>query len=112
MECINYHNSSSITLIKGDTLSLSLSINGVDTTMIDKVYFTCSQQNINELFTLNGGNFVLSLSPETTSNLKEITCDYDITVVFLGGETMTSIYRSAFTVLPKTNPINTEGVTL
>ena len=90
----------------------AMSFTDVDIELIDKVYFTCSQQNINELFTLNDDIFVLSLSPEITSDLKEITCDYDITVVFLGGETMTSIYRSAFTVLPKTNPINTEGVTL
>ena len=110
MSC--YVKDTKLKLIKGDTLSLTLSINDFNLSLIDKVYFTCSQQNINELFTLNGTEYVLSIPPEKTDRLKEITCDYDITVVFLSGETLTTVYRSAFTVLPKTNPINTEGAML
>ena len=48
----------------------------------------------------------MNINPERTLLLKEITSDYDITIVFKNGETITSIYREGFMVLPKTNGLD------
>ena len=93
-------------LIKGDTLSLNISISDVDVELIDKIYFTCAQQNLKQEFILQDNEFILNIKPERTSLLKEITSDYDITIVFKNGETITSIYREGFMVLPKTNSLD------
>ena len=93
-------------LIKGDTLSLNISISDVDVELIDKIYFTCKQQNLKQEFVLQDNEFILNINPERTSLLKEITSDYDITIVFKNGETITSIYREGFMVLPKTNGLD------
>lgn len=93
-------------LIKGDTLSLNISFTEVDIDLIDKVYFTCEQQNLKQEFTLQDDQFMLNIGPERTSLLKEITSDYDITIIFNNGETITSVYREGFMVLPKTNSLD------
>lgn len=90
-------------LVKGDTLSLNISLTDVDIELIDKVYFTCAQQNVRKELTLLDNQFMLNIDPSQTALFKEVTSDYDITVVFKNGETSTVIYRSGFTVLPKTN---------
>lgn len=93
-------------LIKGDTLSLTISINNVDADVIDKIYFTCAQQNLKQEFVLQDNQFILNIGPERTSLLKEITSDYDVTIVFKNGETITSIYREGFIVLAKPNSLD------
>lgn len=93
-------------LIKGDTLSLNILISDVDVELIDKMYFTCEQQNLKQEFVLQDNEFILNIKPERTLLLKEITSDYDITIVFKNGETITSIYREGFMVLPKTNGLD------
>ena len=59
-------------LIKGDTLSLNISFTEVDIDLIDKVYFTCEQQNLKQEFTLQDDQFMLNIGPERTSLLKAI----------------------------------------
>lgn len=95
-----------ITLVKGDTLSLNITINDVDIELIDKVYFTCVQQNIRKELILQDNQFMLNIDPSQTALFKEVISDYDITIVFKNGETMTTIYRSSFIVLPKTNSLD------
>ena len=70
-----------------------------------KVYFTCSQQNIKKEFTLQDDQFILDIDPSLTALFKEVTSDYDITIIFKNGETYTSIYRENLVVLPKVNPL-------
>lgn len=95
-----------ITLVKGDTLSLNITINDVDIELIDKVYFTCEKQGINKQLNYIENQFNLTIGPETTILFNDMICDYDITIVFSNGETMTTIYRSSFIVLPKTNSLD------
>ena len=92
-------------LVKGDTLSLNISLTDVDIELIDKVYFTCTQQNIRKELILQDNQFMLNIDPSQTALFKEVTSDYDITIVFKNGETSTVVYRSGFTVLPKTNKL-------
>lgn len=94
-----------ITLVKGDTLSLNITINDVDIELIDKVYFTCVQQNIRKELILQDNQFMLNIDPSQTALFKEVISDYDITIVFKNGETYTSIYRANLVVLPKVNPL-------
>ena len=97
--------SNKITIIKGDTLSLTININGVDLEKIDKVYFTSSQQNINQQLIFQDDKYILNIEPNVTSKFDEIVCDYDITIVFKSGKTYTSIYRASLVVLPKVNSL-------
>lgn len=99
-------NEHKITLVKGDTLSLNITINDIDIELIDKVYFTCEKQGINKQLNYIDNQFNLSISPETTILFYDMICDYDITIIFKNGETMTTIYRSSFIVLPKTNSLD------
>lgn len=95
--------SDKITIIKGDTLSLTINIDGIALETIDKVYFTSSQQNINQKLIFQDDKYILNIEPDVTSKFSETVCDYDITIVFKNGETYTSIYRASLVVLPKVN---------
>ena len=96
-----------ITIIRGDTCQKNVSITGVETSLIDSVYFSCNDLEIDKALTYDNtiGKWIFRLEPNETSLLKKITSDFDITVKFTDDSISTLIYRGTIRVLPKNNKV-------
>ena len=96
-------------VIQGDTFCLKVIVEiGIE--LIDKVYFSSTQLNIEEeLIEINENEntyWLLKLSSETTNGFKRGVSTFDITTILKDGSTKTVVHNGNLTVYSKGNPIN------
>lgn len=94
-----------LTIIQGDTLSLTIRLENVELTSIDKVYFSCSELNITKAFEQRDDIFELNIDCEETCDFKPSVCCYDITILFTNKKVKTIEYRGKISVLKKVNVV-------
>lgn len=92
-------------IIQGDTFSLTIRLENVDLTTIDKVYFSCKELGICKEFFRMEDAFDLDIPCTETCDYKKTVCCYDITIKFNSGRTTTVEYRGKLKILPKVNEI-------
>lgn len=97
-----------IRIIKGDSFEKSFTVDFAKEN-IDKVYFTSRQLSIQKELDFNTetNTWDVNLQSNETTNLREITTTYDITVNFTGenGKVSTVVYEAEIQILPKHNYI-------
>lgn len=96
-----------IKIIQGDYYQKNVSVKNVDSTLIEGVYFSCDKLNICKKLEYDNDieKYKFILTPQETSELKPIICDYDITIKFTDDKIKTPSYRGSVVVLPKTNEV-------
>lgn len=92
-------------IIQGDTFSLTIRLENVDLSTIDKIYFSCKKLGICKEFRRMNDAFDLDIACTETCDYNVTMCCYDITVKFKSSRTTTVQYRGKIKVLPKVNEI-------
>lgn len=96
-----------IMVIQGDSYEKNVVVKNANLFSIRNIYITCDKLGICQDLQYNDeiGKWVFYLSAEQTAQLREITTDYDITIVFTDTKVKTVSYEALFTVLAKTNKV-------
>ncbi|MBQ7798305.1 MAG: hypothetical protein IJ371_04205 [Clostridia bacterium] len=95
-----------LTIVQGDTLEISLSIDGADAGSVEKIIFSSKEQNIVQVFTEYApGEYYLRIEGNVTKYFKPKVTDYDLTVIFVDGERVTGSYHNKLIVLRKFNKV-------
>ncbi len=102
-----------IKIVQGDTYQKNVTIMGIEQSLIEDVFLSCSKLNLCKKLTYNTeyDKYMFRLEPHETSALKTITTDFDITIKFTNSDTRTVVYRGNLVVLPKINAVTEEGDT-
>ena len=96
-----------LSVVQGDIFDLNLSLESDDEILdIEKIIFSCRDQNVVAEFNdLGDYNYYLEIPGEETKNFIPKVSSFDITIVFVDGETLTTAYQNRLQVLRKFNLI-------
>lgn len=94
-------------VIQGDTLMLTIRLENIDLSTIDKIYFSCSDLNLIEEFEKNeDDSYKLVVGSNVTKSFIPSTYNYDITINFSDNRVKTIEYCGEINILKKTNTVN------
>ena len=101
-------NSNNLSIIQGDTLDVTLSIDNPETLDIESVKFVCKSLDVEENFVpiVNEGaesddSWMMIIDANVTQNFRVGNYSYDITAVLDNGEVFTVVYHGNLEVLYK-----------
>lgn len=95
-----------IKVIQGDTLNLTISVEG-DNKLIEELYFSCKKLDIvNKLTKVNDTQYIITFSSEITQKWMEGNAFYDITAKLKDNQISTVVYYDEMRILKKENTIN------
>lgn len=98
-----------IEIIEGDSYKREITVEGVDSSLIEGIYFSCEVLKICRKLSFEEGVYILSFTPEETEKMGKFQGNYDLTVKFIGNIINTIQYRSPFIILPKNNKVMCYG---
>jgi len=96
-----------LSVVQGDRLELDVIINSEEEAVsVSEVFFSCQQQGIIEKMTkIDDKTYHLILDSDKTEKYVPGITSFDITLKFIDGGTLTSLYQKKFQVLRKVNKI-------
>jgi hypothetical protein len=102
-------NTKEIQLVQGDSLTLSLTFEDIESSDIQAIYFSSKGVlNFAKEFSEDGDNYILTIAAEDSEDFSRGHFTYDITVEFTENRKKTVIYKGPFVILSKDNKIHLE----
>lgn len=98
-----------LTLIKGDSLTVTVEITGVTTNDVDHIYFSVRDVVTDEFTYDNASEKWILTIPATSTDNAEYTVgkhSYDVTVYFSNSTVNTIIYKGLLTIYAKDNVVD------
>lgn len=95
-----------LTIIRGDTLEIEVEILDFDSSLINKVFFTCEDFDICKEFTKVENKYYLKITDEETELFDVTRTFYDVTMQYNLTDMLTLIYKGSFIVLDKINGVS------
>jgi hypothetical protein len=98
-----------LTLVKGDSLTVTVEIEGVAAADVDHIYFSV-RDIVTAEFTYSAGSDLWTMTiPATSTDNAEYTVgkhSYDVTVYFANNTVNTIIYKGLLTIFGKDNVVD------
>jgi len=98
-----------LTLVKGDSLTVTVEIEGVAAADVDHIYFSV-RDVVTDEFTYDNGSetWILTIPATSTDNAeyKVGKHSYDVTVYFANDTVTTIIYKGLLTIYAKDNVVD------
>ena len=98
-----------LTLVKGDSLTVTVEIEGIAAADVDHIYFSV-RDIVTEEFTYDeeSESWIMTIAAENTDNAeyKVGRHSYDVTVYFGNNTVMTIIYKGFLTIYAKDNVVD------
>ena len=98
-----------LTLVKGDSLTVTVDIDGVAPADIDHIYFSVRDVVTDEFTYDNASEKWILTIPATSTDNAEYTVgkhSYDVTVYFTNANVTTIIYKGLLTIYAKDNEVD------
>lgn len=98
-----------LTLIKGDSLTVTVEIEGIDADDVDHIYFSVRDVVTDEFTYDNGSEKWILTIPATDTDNNEYRVgkhSYDVTVYFANSTVTTIIYKGLLTIYAKDNVVD------
>lgn len=95
-----------LSVIQGDTFAINLTVGGADAGALEKITFSCRDQNIvQDFIKLDEGVYALEIGSDKTKKFTPKVSSFDITGIFIDGEKVTASYHNRLLVLRKENNV-------
>jgi len=101
-----------LTLVKGDSLTVTVDIDGVSPVDINHIYFSVRDMVTAEfIYDEQSSLWIMTIAAENTNNpeYKIGKYSYDVTIYFANDTVNTAIYKGLLTIYAKDNLVNLGG---